>query len=217
MLQQPIAPRRGRKMTMTRSIIAALGVAAMTGWGLPAHADVNLVGNGNFGTGDFTDWTVDDPNNSPTFGPGVGIQIDTSDPFTGDTDDAFLGTEGTTGTLSQSLATSNGTTYTISFELADPGNPFVFTESLVVNFGSDAFLIDPTTLSSGYTLETFTGAATSGSTNLVFTEENDDSDFQLDDVSVTAQAAVGVPEPSSTMLLVTGLAAFAAFRRRRRS
>ena len=194
---------------MLQFIIAALAGVAMTGWSPPAHADANLVLNGNFGTGDFTDWTVSDP---------TGITIDTN-PYLGDTPvdtyDASLGTEGTTGTLSQLLGTTNGTAYTISFELADPGNPFVFPETLVVNFGAVAFAIDPTLLSSGYNLETFTDTATSAITDLVFTEENDDEAFLLDDVSVTPQATTSVPEPSSTFLLLTGLAAFAVRRRRR--
>src|SRR6202011_3988465 len=71
----------------------------------PARAE--LVVNGGFETGDFTGWTVSDPN---------GIVIDNTDPNSGNAD-ASLGTGGATGTLSQTLATTAGTLYQISYFL----------------------------------------------------------------------------------------------------
>jgi hypothetical protein len=224
-------------MTMMRHIVGALGVAVVIGCGPLAHADANLVLNGNFETGDFTNWTVDDPNNPPTDGPGVNITIDTS-PYPGDSYDASLGTTGTTGTLSQTIVgLTVGATYTISFELADPGGSLASFDSssgdeelLDAAFGGDAYSAFDSTTSSvpfaieygpgvgaGYISFGFTSTATSTSENLTITEENDDTDFLLDDVSVTPQATTSVPEPSSAVLILTGLAAFAARRRRRRS
>lgn len=203
--------QRKLRVATRRYYFAALATVIAAAWS-PVASATDLVTNGGFETGDFTGWTVVDPGNSP--GPVPSIMIDDTNPFDGFYD-AELGTESQTGSISQLLTTVPGTKYTISFELEDAGNPFVSTESFAVGFGSktqSSFLPLPPS----YNLETFTELADSVSTNLSFTEENDDADFYLDDVSVTP-LSTSVPEPSSTVLLFTGIAALVARRRRRRS
>ncbi|MFN5965882.1 MAG: hypothetical protein ACK46E_12275, partial [Pseudanabaena sp.] len=95
---------------------------------------------------------------------------------------AFLGAVGSTGTISQNLATFAGSTYTLSYALLSPGT----------TPGSFAVAVNGTTLSSfnnppafGYTTFTNTFTASSSSSLLSFIGRNDPSFFRLDSVSVT--------------------------------
>src|ERR1700722_3894336 len=117
---------RFRRGTMRRTFFG-LGFSLFVGWGGIAHA--NLVTNGDFETGDLTGWTVS-----------AGAFIGTTNVGALDgTTSAFLGdSTGTPGTLSQLVATTPGTIYTISFLLQnlDTTN----TNSLSVMFGADTLL-----------------------------------------------------------------------------
>jgi hypothetical protein len=190
------------------SLAAAAVIVLLGGIGAGA-ARADVVANGGFETGDFTGWTVSDP---------VGITVDAADPFDGSYD-ASLGTGGATGTLSQTLRTVAGTTYAVSFELqnqdatlgAIPG----FVDLLTVAFGADIGFSSAGVLSGpGYNLISFDAIATAAATSLVFTEENDLSVWNLDDVSVTPLTTV-VPEPASGLVLL-GAAGFALATSRRR-
>ena len=165
---------------------AAFGTILLLSAAGPAHA--NLVTNGNFGTGDFTGWT------NPA---GSGIGIDQSFPATGDTYDAsFTGT----GTLSQSIATTAGTSYTVSFSLLDESG--LNSDTFTVGFGTFTDTITGDT-ANPYTTESFIVPAadiTGTSTMLSFQAPPPGSSgtWNLDDVSVTAAA---IPEPATGGLL----------------
>jgi hypothetical protein len=175
--------------------------AAISG---PATA-ANLVLNPGFETGDFTDWTV----------TGDGVAIDNVFPNTGCCDAAFSATtvDATPGVLSQTLSTSAGQAYTLSFALLDEAG---FSGALfTVQFGGFSVTITgdmaapPGDLPSLYTAETFAvpGAdIVSGSTVLAFEGLSDPIsgiNWNLDDASVTA---VATPELSTWALLVVAFA-----------
>ena len=171
-------------------------VAALCG---PA-ASANLVLNPGFETGDFTNWTV----------PGDGIVIDMIFPNAGCRDAAFSAatTDPDAGTLSQTLSTKAGKSYTLSFAVLDEAD--FSGDTFTVQFGGFSATITgdeaapPGNLPSLYTAETFIVPAADivgGATVLAFKALNDPSlgiDWNLDDASVTAAAA---PEPPTWILL----------------
>src|SRR5215475_6112595 len=110
--------------------------------------------------------------------------------------------------ISQSVATTSGTTYTIDFfaKCGDSGN-------LAVTFGGTVFnhLFSQ---SSGYTELTFNATAASANTNLSFSETSGNIDIFIDDISVNP-AGVGVPDGGTTVsLLGCALLGLAGLRRK---
>ena len=188
------------------AIVSLLFVLAFCG--APAKADAcsspgNLVANCGFETGDFTGWTLSGNDVPSELGNLYGLEG--SDPFplpagtdpnSGSFQAFFADQYADATTLSQSLATSIGQTYSFSFymaqELVGPGSVNnVFEVSLG---GTD--VEDLTDVAAqGYTLYSGTFTATSASTALDFKAGNDIGEFLLDDVSVTSS-----PEPSALLL-----------------
>jgi hypothetical protein len=169
------------KMFRKALAIAALAVFLMTG-----AANAALVTNGDFETGDLSGWTVT-PSDAFAFVSGPGYMSD---------NEAVIGG---VATVSQDLATTAGTSYTVSFYLAnddfDHANSFSVlwngTEALLAVSNGDAF---------DYTQFTFTGVADSSNTTLSFIVQNDGAVFHLDDVSASA-----VPIPAAIWLLGSAL------------
>ena len=162
--------------------VLAIGLFLTGIAGAAAHA--NLVTNGNFATGDFTGWNP----------PGSGILINSTFPAPGDSFDAAFSDD---GALSQSIPTSPGTSYTLAFSLLDESG--FFADTFTVGFGTFSATITGDTAAT-YTAESFSVPAadiTSSSTLLSFQGSNLLSDWNLDDVSVTANA---IPEPSTDAL-----------------
>lgn len=121
--------------------------------------------------------------------------------------------------LSQSLVTTPGATYDLSFYAQE----FFSGDTFAVTFDGITIPGIPSTLpanQNGYTLYTATGLlASGGTTALVFSGSSPSGEINLDDVSVTPQPSGGssVPEPDSIALFV-GLASVGVslLRRKRR-
>jgi hypothetical protein len=185
---------RGKFLAMS-ALAAAVALAA------PASA-TQLVTNGGFETGDLSGWTL----TGNTSFTGVDNIAHSG------TNAAFFGQVDATGSLSQTLGTVTGQMYTISFWLQNEGGtPSSFTAS----FGGDVLtsLSDPAAFN--YTFYTFDLTASSNSTLLSFTFQQNPAYFHLDDVSV--EDVSSVPEPATWAMMILGLGAAGVTLRRRKT
>jgi hypothetical protein len=165
------------------------------------HA-ANLVVNGGFETGDSSGWT----------GSGVDVcSVAGGTPY-GVPCLVHSGTYAANWAedMSQVLSTVPGTSYNLSFYLADEidgvggGSPADEDNSLSVSFDG-AVVYGPFTdiYQPSYELISIDGLqATSTTTTLLFSMSNDPGGFWLDDISVTPSSA---PEPRSLGMAVLGM------------
>ena len=172
-----------------------------------AHpAKANLITNPGFETGDFTGWTTSG------FAVVSGTFFNLA-PHSGNFQ-ANLGNPLVNGSITQTLATMAGQSYTIDFWLAlPPGQPLNPFNSFVVTWGGVTILNLHNFAGFAYTEYTFTETAASASTALHFEGSNPNlfgfSGWALDDVSVN------VPDGGTTVsLLGFGLLGLAALRRK---
>jgi hypothetical protein len=182
---------RQKALLAVAALVAVLLVAAPTAFA------ANLVNNGSFETGDFTSWT--------TGGNFEDTEV-VSGPFyvyTAAQDGTFyavLGPVGSDGTLSQSFSDVAGHPYTFSFWMASIGdNPSDFSASWD---GTQVFGETNPTTNGAWTLFSFQETGT-GSDTISFAFRDDPAYIALDNVSVTPSQVV--PEPSSLLLLGSGL------------
>ena len=157
---------------------------------------VNLVQNGGFETGDLSNWTQ-------VGNTGYGAVTCGGAPE-GDCE-AFFGPIGSLGGIAQSIATTAGGEYAISFVFnSDGGTPGAFQ----VDFGGQTLLNLTNPPAAGDQTFTFDVSATAPSTLLQIQFQDDSGFMFLDGVQVNS-----VPEPASFVLMSLGLLGLAASRR----
>jgi hypothetical protein len=159
--------------------------------------------NGGFETGDFTGWTL--ANNTDING------VDMGDPHSGNYA-AFFGQITADGlvSLSQSVVTTPGTSYTFSFWVtAQPYSGFDGApDEFRASFGGTTLLDLVNVNAFNYTQYSYTVLATSASSVVRFDVANDSSFFALDDVSFAPSV---VPEPTSMIPFGIGMATLAGY------
>jgi len=186
---------------------------------VPASLDVGLVVNGGFETGDFSDWSLNGNTNlngnvynqvvnAQSLQDGAGAEFVHSGTY-----GAFLG-DTNPATLKQTLPTTPGQNYVLSFWLTNPqaGAGQQFSVDWNTNGSSTSqiyYITNPPVLA--WTNLSFTLTATGTNTTLVFGAENPPDGFGLDDVSVHIMAAPGwISEPTNLTVLAGDTATFSA-------
>ncbi|NVD72413.1 PEPxxWA-CTERM sorting domain-containing protein [Duganella sp. BJB1802] len=182
---------------MKKLAIAAI-LAAST---LSAQAATELVVNGNFETGNFTGWTK---SGNPSLSDVISNTVTSNH--------TFVWRSGATGSpayISQSLATSAGWTYSLSFDVYNTATSNTTFEADFNGVSVYAFKNE----ARNWTHVTLDGlTATGAATELKFGARNDPSFVRLDNVSVTVTA---VPEPETYAMLLAGLGLVGVVARRR--
>ncbi len=173
-------------------IVAALLAVLLVG--APTAFATNLLTNGSFETGDFTGWNQS------------GLEEVVTGPFyvySGAQDGNFYsvwGNIGGDGSISQSFSDTPGTHYTFSFWFAAVGdNPSDFSASWD---GTQVYSQTNPNTGGVWTLFSFDEVGT-GTDTITFNGRDDPSWMALDNISVSPSQVV--PEPSSLLLLGSGL------------
>jgi len=179
-------------------IVTVMALAIMVpGYSANLYAS-NIVSNGGFETGDFTNWSqfgATTFNGVPCPGPSLVV----SEGNCG----AFFGPIGTTGGISQVFSTIAGQAYQIDFDFKDDGGA---PSSFAAIFDGNT-LINLSNPSGGpFQHYSFLSTATTNSTTLSFSFRDDPGFLLLDAVRVEESA---VPEPTSLLLLGSSLGGIA--------
>jgi hypothetical protein len=200
---------------MRTKILIAIGFL-MAGLAMPAalRADSctsanNLVANCSFSTGDLTNWNVTNA------AAGTDLYVSTSGSFSynGDNAAAFGATASEYDTISQSLSTTSGADYILTFWLMDYNGDGLGSNTDFQALWNGTSLLDQYTTDPNPVQYTFAITGT-GTDTLLFEGYNGPSWYYLSDISVTASSPAATPEPSSFLLLGTGLLGIAGMLRR---
>jgi PKD repeat protein len=151
--------------------------------------------NGGFETGDFSGWTT---NGDTPF-----IFVISNAAHSG-ASGAALDTSDSPGFLSQTLHTSAGATYLLSFWLDSPDG--ITPNEFLVSWNGTTLFDRTNIAATGWTNLQFVVTATGAGTVLQFGFRNDNSAFSLDDISaVTAQPGIAGSSLAGTNLVINGV------------
>jgi hypothetical protein len=204
-------------MTSRYRVALAAACVALLGLVTPSalRAD-NLVNNGGFETGDLTGWTFTAAPGNEGGDTDFNVGGQGNNPNSGSFSANFGAYGNDYDTIAQTLSTTGGSSYTVSFWLANSyssGSSRGIADFQALWNGTSLEDI-VTTTSFGYTEFTFDVTGT-GSDTLSFEGYNAPSWTNLDDVSVSTDESALTPEPSSFYLLGTGLAGLCGLIRRK--
>jgi hypothetical protein len=153
-----------------------------------------MVGNGGFEAGDFTDWSLTGSTNDNFVLGADDAAVDGEPAFSGINDwqfvhsglyGAFLGQANSVAFISQTVPTTAGQPYLVSYWLTSVAFKDSTTPSGLVVSWNGATLLDQTNLGAfGWTNEQFVVSATGASATLRFGVRDDPAALGLDDVSV---------------------------------
>ncbi len=170
-----------------------------------------IVANGGFESGDFSNWTLTGntySNAEQVCASGTVLNgalcVTNSGNFA-----AALGPGGSPADLIQNVTTTKGSSYDLTFFLANDNVGSAPSNKFDVNFGGQEVYALTNLPTSGYK-EYFVNdlVATSDSTSLDFLLQNDPGGFFLDDVALTPAADNPVPEPSCLLLVALAFGTF---------
>jgi hypothetical protein len=191
----------------TLVVVAALLVFTSLG-ATAAFAAPNLVNNGSFETGDFTGWNVSSGS----------LELVVTGPFyvySGAEDGnwySVFGSVGSDGSISQTISDVAGQHYSFSFWFNAVGDsPSDF--SAMWDSNTVFSQTNPNT-GGAWTQFTF-DVVGSGSDTITFNGRDDPQYMALDNISVSASGGGTTPEPSSLLLLGSGVLAMGGVIRRK--
>jgi hypothetical protein len=200
-------------MKLNSGLFVAALLLAFTG----AHAEgASLVINGSFeqgtlGIGSFQGWQTNF-SDSLTFVDSSGQ----TGPLYGEAFDglwsAYFGSTAADGgaSISQTLSTTVGQAYLLTFELANDNAGIAPANNFGVKVGSTTAYSFANLSDQAYVAYQFNFVASSSNTLLTFSGSNENSFFELDNVS-----AASAPEPAPLTLLLAGVPLTLLFLRRR--
>ena len=158
------------------------GVGTITNDDVTVNATPNLVANGSFETGGFSGWTrsaaTDGIYIAPTDFPG--------EVHTGSYSVGLGGYTRSDGVLSQSIATTAGQHYTVSFWLSVDNNQNAPDNHFVASWNGQTLVAMTNAPDSDYQLYTFDVVGAAGNSPLEFRGYNLPDAMRLDDIAVTA-------------------------------
>ncbi len=197
-----------RKLSYLSPLFLLLGSAfyAEAAPGACASVSGNLITNCGFETSTLSGWST-----SPTGAAEVSYGVDAVDAATGSFG-AYLAGFAAPATLFQSVLTTPGAPYSVTFSIAHrDANRNPYSNSLLIQFGSSTLLAE-SNLVFPFQQYTILGYASATVSRVTFSAIDPLSFFSIDDVSVVAAP---IPEPSTFALASIALAYALAFTLRR--
>lgn len=196
-------------------ILASLYILVSTS----ISAQANLVSNGDFETlgapnvnwvSNFPSWSVTDVSNATGIYTGQYLGLGTHSGV------GFLwggAYNGFYGSISQTLVTTPGQNYNLDFWLANTNGGLAANNYWSVQWNNTILYTASNVSDFAYT-EKYEVVTGTGSDTLTFVFNNEPGAFGLDDISVERTTTAAVPIPPTILLLCSGIAGVALYRKK---